>query len=104
MGTPASPLILPDYYSEENWNYFVSCLPDDQRSKAPCYSDAAKSLGDTEAAFRQQGTFTIRMKVDAREWERWVHANGEVMSRETVGHFAMQKYVDQINERKSDAN
>lgn len=102
VGTPESPLILPDYQSEENWEAFIHLFPNEQRAMAPMYAEAAKSLDDTEAELIRQGVTTQRMKVDAAEWESWVEANNQPRIRETVGHFAMQKYVDHLNQaRKS---
>lgn len=93
----AHPTVLPDYYSDENWNKFISYLPDYQREQAPSYCDAAKSLDEHEAELHRQGFNTIRVQVNATEWIRWVKTNDKLISRETATEFAMQKYVDHIN-------
>jgi hypothetical protein len=95
------PLILADYYSEENWNKFINYLPDYQRERAPSYHDAAKSLDEQEAEIQRQGFPTVRMKVNADDWMSWVVANNKLMTRDTAIEFAMQQYVDDLNRSKN---
>lgn len=92
--------ILPDYYSEENWGYFVSKLPSNESSAAPSYDQAAKSLDEVETELIKRGETTVRVEVDARAWERWVNENCKPLSRHTVAEFAMLKYTDDLNKTR----
>ncbi len=92
--------ILPDYCSEENWNYFVSKLPENESANAPSYDQAAKSLGEVEAELIELGDAPIRVKVDARAWERWVKESDKPMSRHTVAEFAMLEYTNDMNKTR----
>jgi len=96
-GSIDPPMVFPDYRSEENWEEFIHLLPNEQIAIAPTYAEAAKSLDDMEFELKKQGFLTKRVEVRASEWKRWVEANNQPMSRETVGVFASQKYVDQLD-------
>lgn len=91
-----TPAVLPDYFSEENWEKFIHLFPPEQRAKAPRYSQAAKNLDDMEFHLHELGKSTIRIKVEAEEWKGWVEKNGQVMAFESVGPFAIYKYTQEL--------
>ncbi len=93
MNEQNSNMTMPDYYSEDNWNKYVSLLPKEDQSKAPSYAEAAKNLEKQEEAFKKMGMVAHRVKVDALELKSWVEENNLPLTRESVGPYTMHKFV-----------
>ncbi|MBX3742742.1 MAG: hypothetical protein KF712_17285 [Akkermansiaceae bacterium] len=88
MSDPLTPMAIPDYQSEENWEAFIHLFPFEERIASPSYAEAAENLNRFMESARKTGLNAHRVKVNAADWKAWIDANNYPQSRETVGIYA----------------